>query len=155
MWNNKPEPQLQPTVTPPGNRVATPAAPATASPSFHANQSANRGTTIGEEVSIIGDIYCEEDLFINGEVRGALEIKDSRLTVGPKGKAESNVKAREVIILGSVKGDVEASSKITIRNQGSLVGNIKTSGIVIDDDAYFKGSIDIIRKPPASALGEE
>ncbi len=124
------------------------------SPSFQASQSTSRGTTIGEDVSIIGDIYCEEDLFIYGEVRGALEIKNSRLTVGPTGKAESNVKAREVIILGSVKGDVEASSKITIRNQGSLVGNIKTSGIVIDDDAYFKGSIDIIRKPVPAATEE-
>jgi cytoskeletal protein CcmA (bactofilin family) len=98
-------------------------------------------------MSIVGDIYSEEDLSIDGHVRGKLEIRNSRLTVGPKGKAESNVKAREVIILGSVQGDVEASSKITIRKQGSLVGNIKTTGIVIDDDAYFKGSIDIVRTP--------
>ena len=109
-------------------------------------EATSRGTTIGEGMSIIGDVYSEEDLCINGEVRGALEVKNSRLTVGPKGKAESNVKAREVLILGAVQGDIEASSKITVRKNGSLVGNIKTSGIVIDDDAYFKGSIDIVRK---------
>jgi cytoskeletal protein CcmA (bactofilin family) len=103
--------------------------------------------TIGESMSIIGDIYSDEDLCLNGQVRGAVEVRNSQLTVGPNGKAESNVKAREVLILGSVHGNIEASSKITVRKQGSLVGNIKTSGIVIDDDAYFKGSIDIVRKP--------
>ncbi len=105
-----------------------------------------KGTAIGQAISIIGDIYSEEDLFIDGEVKGKLDVKDSRLTVGPHAKAQSNIKAREVIILGSVQGDVEASQKIMIKKEGSLVGNIKTTGIVIDDDAYFKGSIDIVRK---------
>jgi cytoskeletal protein CcmA (bactofilin family) len=111
----------------------------------------NRGTTIGEAMSIIGDIYSEEDLLINGKVRGRLDVKENRLVVGPSGNAESDITAREVVILGSVRGDIETSSKITIRNQGSLVGNIRTSGIVIDDAAYFKGSIDIIRKPSEPA----
>jgi len=107
---------------------------------------AQRGTQIGRSISIIGDIYSEEDLFIDGEVQGKVEVKNSRLTVGPNGKAKSNVKASEVIILGQVQGDIEAAQKITIRKEGSLVGNIRTTGIVIDDDAYFKGSIDIVRK---------
>jgi cytoskeletal protein CcmA (bactofilin family) len=107
---------------------------------------ATKGTAIGSAISIIGDIYSEEDLYIDGEVRGTLEIKDSRVTIGPNAKAESNIKAREVIILGQVQGDIDAAQKITIRKAGSLVGNIKTTGIVIDDDAYFKGSIDIVRK---------
>lgn len=63
------------------------------------------------------------------------------------------MKAREVIIQGQVHGDVEATQKITIRREGSLVGNIKTAGIVIDDDAYFKGSIDIVRKETGPAAG--
>ncbi len=105
-----------------------------------------KGTEIGAAISITGDIYSEEDLYIDGEVNGRLDIKNSRVTVGPNAKAKSNVKAREVIILGSVQGDIEASQKITIKKQGSLVGNIKTAGIVIDDEAYFKGSIDIVRK---------
>ena len=109
-------------------------------------ETATSGTAIGAAISIIGDIYSEEDLFIDGQVQGTLELKECRLTVGPNGKAKSNVKARDVIILGSVQGDIEASRKITVRRQGSLVGNIKTTGIVIDDEAYFKGSIDIVRK---------
>jgi cytoskeletal protein CcmA (bactofilin family) len=127
------------------NLDAHPEAPA---PSFR-SEPATPGTAIGKAITIIGDIYSEEDLFIDGQFRGNVELKDSRLTVGPNGKADSNVKAREVVILGQVFGDVEASQKITIRKQGSMIGNIRTTGIVIDDDAYFKGSIDIVRKPAA------
>jgi len=95
--------------------------------------------------------FIARRIFSDGEIAGALELKGSVLTVGPNGKAKSNVKAREVVILGEVKGDIDASHKITIRKQGSLVGNIKTMGIVIDDEAYFKGSIDIVRKPAETA----
>ncbi len=110
------------------------------------------GTSIGKAISIDGDIYSEEDLFVDGQVHGSVELKGSRLTIGPNGKAQSNVKAREVVIMGQVQGDVEASQKITIRKQGSLVGNIKTTGIVIDDEAYFKGSIDIVRRPANGSI---
>jgi cytoskeletal protein CcmA (bactofilin family) len=103
------------------------------------------GATIGKAVKIIGDVFAGEDLFIDGEVQGTLEAKNSRLTIGPNGKAKSDVRAREVVIQGQVQGNVEALQKITIRKEGSLVGNIKTAGIIIEDDAYFKGSIDIVR----------
>lgn len=109
-------------------------------------ESASRGTAIGKAVTIIGDIVSQEDLFIDGDVKGNVDVQNSRCTVGPNGKARSNVRAREVVIQGQVQGDVEASQKITIRKEGSLVGNIKTTGIIIEDDAYFKGSIDIVRK---------
>lgn len=131
---------------PPAAAAAPAAAPVGAPPTAPRPEPVSKGTAIGAAVSIIGEIYSEEDLFIDGEVQGTLEIKDGRLTIGPKGKAKSNVKAKEVIIQGKVQGDVEATHKITIRKDGSLVGNIKTTGIIIDDDAYFKGSIDIIRK---------
>lgn len=141
MWDKtKPGPAPQSHPNFPQAGAATAAAPA------RAPEPASKGTAIGSAITIIGDIYSEEDLYIDGEVRGALEIKDSRVTIGPNAKAESNIKAREVIILGQVQGDIDASQKITIRKAGSLVGNIKTTGIVIDDDAYFKGSIDIVRK---------
>ncbi|MBC8166801.1 MAG: polymer-forming cytoskeletal protein [Bryobacteraceae bacterium] len=103
------------------------------------------GATIGKAVRIIGDVYSGEDLYIDGEVQGLLEVKGSKVTIGPNGKAKSDVHAREVVIQGQVQGNVEATQKITIRKDGSLVGNIKTTGIVIEDDAYFKGSIDIVR----------
>lgn len=150
MWDRKrtdtlPQPAPMPAHTATAVTTAT-------SPSYRpAEPAAGSGTQIGKSISIVGDIYSEEDLYIDGEVQGAVELKDSKLTVGPNGKAKSNVKAREVIILGQVHGDIDASHKITIRKQGSLVGNIRTTGIVIDDDAYFKGSIDIVRKNGESA----
>jgi cytoskeletal protein CcmA (bactofilin family) len=152
MWNRKSEPTPQrPNGAANGVAVQTPPPVTTAPPPPVAAPRApepvvSKATAIGAGVSIVGEVYSEEDLFIDGKVQGKLDVKGSKLTIGPKGEAKSNVKAREVIIHGKVQGDVEASQKITIKKDGSLVGNIKTTGIVIDDDAYFKGSIDIVRK---------
>ena len=103
--------------------------------------------TIGSSMYIKGEIRLREELLVDGEVEGQLE-SESLLTVGPNGKVRANIKAREVVIFGSVRGDVEVTEKIAIRGQGSLIGNIKTYGISIDDGAYFKGSVDILRSDP-------
>ncbi|MBZ5727795.1 MAG: polymer-forming cytoskeletal protein [Acidobacteriia bacterium] len=102
---------------------------------------------IGASMHIKGDIRTREQLLVDGEVEGTLESQ-SLVTVGPNGKVQANIKAREVVIYGSLRGNVEVSEKIAIREQGSLVGDIKAAGISIDDGAYFKGSIDIIRPEP-------
>src|SRR5205823_2097755 len=96
---------------------------------------------------IKGDIRTQEELLIDGEVEGSVE-SHSVLTVGRNGKVRANIKAREVVVFGKVQGNVDVVEKIAIREQGSLVGDIKTAGISIDDGAYFKGSIDIIRPEP-------
>jgi cytoskeletal protein CcmA (bactofilin family) len=98
-------------------------------------------------MNIKGEIRTAEELLVDGEVEGSLQ-SDSLLTVGPNGKVRANIKAREVVIFGAVRGNVEVAEKIAIREQGSLVGDIKTAGISIDDGAYFKGSIDIQRPEP-------
>lgn len=100
---------------------------------------------IGKSVMIKGQIFSREDLTIDGEVDGSVELHEHRLTVGPNGKLQAGVKAREVVVLGTIHGNVEASDKIDIRKDAKLVGDIKTSRIVIEDGAYFKGSIDIVR----------
>jgi len=97
-------------------------------------------------MTVNGEIRSQEDLYVAGHVDGTLESQ-SALTVGPNAKVKANIKAREVTIHGSVRGSVEVTDKITIHQNGSLVGDIKTAGIVIDDGAYFKGSIDIVRPP--------
>jgi cytoskeletal protein CcmA (bactofilin family) len=102
---------------------------------------------IGPSMRIKGEIHAREELLVDGEVEGVLE-SESLITVGPNGKVKANIKAREVAIFGSVHGNVEVTGKIAIREQGSLIGNIKSSGISIDDGAYFKGSIDIMRPEP-------
>lgn len=98
-------------------------------------------------MSIKGEIRAREELVVDGEVEGTLESQ-SQITVGVNGKVKSNIRAREVIVYGSVRGNVEVTEKIAIRDQGSLVGDIKAAGISIDDGAYFKGSIDIVRPDP-------
>lgn len=100
---------------------------------------------IGKAMRIKGDIYSQEDLYVDGEIEGTLELKEHCLTIGPNGKARSAIKAREAVVMGSIQGNVEARDKIAIRKDGKLVGDIKTAGIIIEDGAYFKGSIDIVK----------
>jgi cytoskeletal protein CcmA (bactofilin family) len=100
---------------------------------------------IGKSVIIKGQILSREDLWLDGEIEGTVEVPDHRLTIGPHAKLTAGIRAREVIVLGSVNGDVDAAEKIDIRKDARLTGNIKTGGIIIEDGAYFKGSIDIVR----------
>jgi cytoskeletal protein CcmA (bactofilin family) len=155
MWNKRKEEEYPP--KPP----ATPAAPASQikenapmstnpAPSHHPTES--RGpAVIGKSVMIKGQIFSREDLTIDGEIDGSVELHEHRLTVGPNGKLQAGVKAREVVVLGTIHGNVEASDKIDIRKDAKLVGDIKTARIVIEDGAYFKGSIDIARPEAARA----
>jgi cytoskeletal protein CcmA (bactofilin family) len=101
--------------------------------------------TIGKAVMVKGQIYSREDLVIDGEVEGTVELQEHRLTVGPNGKVQASVKAREIIVLGTIHGNVDAADKIDIRKDAKLVGDIKAARIVIEDGAYFKGSIDIVK----------
>jgi cytoskeletal protein CcmA (bactofilin family) len=107
--------------------------------------------TIGKAVKINGQIYSREDLYVDGDVEGTIELMDHKLTIGPNGKVHAGVKAREVVALGVVQGNVEASERIEIRKDAKLVGDIKTARIIIEDGAYFKGSIDIVKTEPKAA----
>jgi len=101
---------------------------------------------IGKSVIVKGNIFSREDLYVDGELEGTVELQEHRLTIGAHGKVQTaSVKAREVVVLGTVHGNVEASDKIEIRKEAKLVGDIRTARIVIEDGAYFKGSIDIVR----------
>jgi cytoskeletal protein CcmA (bactofilin family) len=107
--------------------------------------------TIGKAVKIAGQIYSREDLYVDGDVEGTIELMEHKLTVGPNGKVHAGVKAREVVALGVIQGNVEASERIEIRKDAKLVGDIKTARIIIEDGAYFKGSIDIVKPEPKVA----
>lgn len=102
--------------------------------------------TIGKSVKIIGQIFTKEDLYVDGDVEGTIESLENKVTVGPNGRVQAGIKAREVIILGQVQGNVETSDKVDLRKDAKLVGDITTARISIEDGAIFKGSIDI-RKP--------
>lgn len=103
----------------------------------------NGPAALGKNVTIKGQIFAREDLMIDGEVEGTVECQEHRLTIGPNARVQAGLKAREIIIHGSIQGNVDATDKIDIKKEAKLVGDIKTSRIVIEDGAYFKGSIDI------------
>jgi len=110
---------------------------------------------IGKTTRLQGEIYSEEELYLDGEVEGSVEVRHL-LTIGPNGTVKANVKARELVVSGSIHGNVEASDRISIMKGASIVGDVKTAGIVIEDGAYFKGGIDILRpeakKPELAAV---
>ena len=109
---------------------------------------------LGQNVTVKGQIFAREDLTIDGEVEGTVECHEHRLTIGPNARVQAGLKAREIIIQGSIQGNVDATDKIDIKKEAKLVGDIKTSRIVIEDGAYFKGSIDI-SKPQARAQAQQ
>ena len=149
METSKPEPQPIAPPREPAMRSAEPQREPVRPTSAPAGTAA-----IGSSMVIVGEIYSREELLVDGEVDGKLELQH-RLTVGPNGKVRATIKAREVVIYGDVHGDVDVSDKITIKKNGSLVGDIHTAGIIIDDGAYFKGSIDIVKSPPIVAPKEK
>ncbi len=104
--------------------------------------------SLGKSVLVKGQIFSREDLTIDGEVEGTIELQENRLTVGPNGKVTANIKAREIIVLGAVNGNMEVTDKIDIRKEARLVGDIKSARVVIEDGAFFKGSIDIVKVDP-------
>ena len=107
---------------------------------------------IGKSVKVIGQIFTKEDLYVDGDVEGTIESHENIVTVGPNGRVQASIKAREVIILGQVQGNVETSDKVDIRKDAKLVGDIIAARISIEDGALFKGSIDIKKpEPKASA----
>ncbi|MGE5646503.1 MAG: bactofilin family protein [Acidobacteriota bacterium] len=124
-------------------------ASAPASPARTATPDSRGVAAIGKSVIIKGQILSREDLYLDGEMEGTVEVPEHRLTIGPHAKLQAGIRAREVVVLGSVNGNVEALDKIDIRKDAKLIGDIKTGGIVIEDGAYFKGSIDIVRQQAA------
>jgi cytoskeletal protein CcmA (bactofilin family) len=100
-------------------------------------------TDIGNAVVIKGQIFTREDLTIDGEIDGFVEVHEHCLTVGQTGRVRAQVKAHEVVLLGTIHGDVEAADKIDIRKGAELVGDIKAARILLEDGVNFKGSMDI------------
>ena len=98
---------------------------------------------IGKSVAIKGDLSGSEDLYIDGQVEGSIELQGSSLTVGPNGQVRANVNAKVVIIHGKLEGNIRASDRAELRRSALTVGDIATQRIAIEDGAYFKGKIEI------------
>jgi cytoskeletal protein CcmA (bactofilin family) len=100
---------------------------------------------LGTSLHVKGEISGNEDLHIDGSVEGVIQLEDHKLTVGASAKLTADVMAREVVIYGSTKGSLRARDRIEIKKDGSVVGDLTTTRIMIEDGAYFKGSIEIDR----------
>ncbi len=100
---------------------------------------------LGSSVHVKREISGNEDLYIDGTVEGLVHLDDRKLTVGATAKLTADVIAGEVIVYGSVKGNVRGKGKIEIKKDGSVNGDLTTAQIIIEDGAYFKGSIEIDR----------
>jgi len=165
MWNKRREEEpKRPAYTPPPPPPAPPApAPApietrketvpvsSMPPARFEPETRGGAATIGKAVKVVGNIFSREDLYVDGELDGTVEATENKLTIGPNGTAKATIKAREVVVLGAIQGNVEASDKIEIRKDARLTGDIRTARIIIEDGAYFKGSIDIVKPEPKAA----
>jgi len=101
---------------------------------------------IGKSVVIKGELNGSEDLTIEGHVEGTIQLRDHVLTIGPNGRIKAQVFAKSVIVLGEVTGNVTASDKVDIRDNGSVDGDIIAPRVAIAEGAHFRGSVDMQRK---------
>jgi cytoskeletal protein CcmA (bactofilin family) len=101
---------------------------------------------IGKSVVIKGELSGSEDLTIEGHVEGRIDLKDHLLTIGPNGKIKAEVFAKSVVVLGEVTGNVTASEKVDIRDNGSVDGDIASPRVAIAEGAHFRGSVDMQRQ---------
>jgi cytoskeletal protein CcmA (bactofilin family) len=130
-----------PTAPPPAAEAARPQ-PIT---SVDTHRGLEKTVNIGKSVIIKGELNGSEDLAIEGQVEGKIELRQNVLTIGPNGKIKAQVFAKSVVILGEVTGNVTATEKVEIRDNGSVDGDIAAPRVAIAEGAHFRGSIDMQR----------
>ena len=135
--NQTPEP-VRPTPVQPS--IETPRATTSSSSSASA---AGEQASISKGLSIKGEITGTESLFIDGKIEGSINIPGNRVTVGKNGVVNASISAREIVVLGKLKGNVTATDRVDIRAEGALTGDVAAARISIEDGAFFKGGIDI------------
>jgi cytoskeletal protein CcmA (bactofilin family) len=160
MWGDKKPETSAKTPLPQQSKASTPSAtPITGevktmapldSP-YPATTSSGGTARLGASLHVKGEITGNEDLHIDGTVEGLVHLEDRRLTIGASAKVTADIIAREVAVFGNVKGNLRARDRIEIKKDGSVVGDLTTARIMIEDGAYFKGSIEIDKTGDASS----
>src|SRR5579864_5072291 len=150
-----PKPNQEVEKTPMSNVSTSPSTtePTPATAPRNAMMSTAEQATIGKSLVIKGEVSGSESLYIDGRVEGSINLPGNRLTVGRNGVVTANVTAREIVVIGKLRGNLMASDRVDIRNEGSLTGDVVAQRISIEDGAFFKGGIDI-RKPGQKTNGE-
>src|SRR3984885_2667488 len=124
-------------------------------PSTSTTTASNSSTArLGQSLHFKGEISGNEDLHVDGSVEGLIHLDDRKLVIGASAKVTADVIAREVVVYGNVKGNLQARDRIEIKKDGSVVGDLTTARIMIEDGAYFKGSIEIDKASAASGDSE-
>jgi len=160
MWKPTQQGQSTPNPTPEPVRP-TPVQPAVDTPRATASSSsasaAGEQASISKGLSIKGEITGTESLFIDGKVEGSINIPGNRVTVGKNGVVSASISAREIVVLGKLKGNVTATDRVDIRAEGALTGDVAAARISIEDGAFFKGGIDIRKSDakPAAVQNEK
>ena len=146
MWKRD-EAVRQPAVPTHDAAAAAPAAATQATrPDPIKSQTGRDVVNIGKSVVIKGELNGSEDLTIEGQVEGKIELRDHVLTIGPNGKIKAELFAKSVVVLGEVIGNVSASEKVDIRENGSVEGDITSPRVAIAEGAHFRGSVDMANK---------
>ena len=152
MW--KRDESVKPATPPAQTPAASPSAPVAVAPAASEPRTQQLGrdnVNIGKSVIIKGELSGSEDLTIEGHVEGRIDLKDNVLTIGPNGKIKAEVFAKAVVVLGEVIGNVTASEKVDIRDNGSVDGDIASPRVAIAEGAHFRGAVDMQR---AGAKGQ-
>jgi cytoskeletal protein CcmA (bactofilin family) len=113
------------------------------------------GAHIGKSVVVKGELSGSEDLYVDGNVEGKIELRDHRLTVGPNGRVKADVTAKSVVIQGKLEGSLNASDRVELQKSAVVTGDVITQRIAIEEGAFLKGKVDIKKEAgkaaPASA----
>jgi cytoskeletal protein CcmA (bactofilin family) len=167
MWKARPEDNKPMSMN--QNQPAQPAPPVAAAPSVPVQHKETPKASepykadvghIGKSVQIKGELTGSEDLYLDGEIEGTIDLRDHSLIIGPNGKIKAGITARDLVVHGRVEGNVAATGRVELRKSCTLIGDVSTQRIVIEDGAFFKGAIDIrekdapkteVRKPIAVA----
>lgn len=99
--------------------------------------------SIGKSVQIYGEVKGSEDLLVDGTIEGTITLSESRLTIGPNAHVQANVSARDVVVLGTLTGNVLASGRVELRAGSSLKGDIRAARLSIEENAIFSGKVDM------------
>jgi len=171
MWKPRPEDSKPMSTTPsqqPGQPAQPVPPPVVAAPSIPvAHKETPKASDpyradvghIGKSVQIKGELTGSEDLYLDGSIEGTVDLRDHSLIIGPNGKIKAGISARDLVVHGKVEGNITATGRVELRKSCTLIGDVSTQRIVIEDGAFFKGAIDIkentqnveTRKPLASA----
>src|SRR5215472_12760219 len=169
MWKARPE-DSHTTLSPSQPASPAPSAPAAATSSSsnlppketpkHVTEPRADVGHIGKSVVLRGELTGNDDLYLDGEVEGNINLRDHKLVIGPNGKIKATITARDLVVHGRVEGNLTASDRVELKRNCTLIGDVGTQRIVIEDGAFFKGAIDIkehkepkteMRKPMTSA----